>query len=161
MNEQELIEALADMEHASWSRWQSYLFSKCERLSNGALLIPAELVKHWQHEIDTPYAQLPERHKQSDRNEVAHILPIIRDFAQHPVDEDRDRLIRNVIAFNLDWNAFDHETGEGELVAWVLRTYKRLEGYAPSSLPALLYANSLGDEASEETEETEGGHAQG
>lgn len=82
MNEQELIERLADKEHASWARWMTYLFSQCEKQEDGSLRIPSALVKHWQQEIDTPYSELPERYKQSDRNEVAHILPIIAEFAQ-------------------------------------------------------------------------------
>ena len=77
MHEQPLIEALADLEHASWARWMSYLFSQCEQQTDGSMLIPAALVKHWQWEVETPYAQLPERYQQSDRKEVAHLLPII------------------------------------------------------------------------------------
>lgn len=84
MTEQELIEALADKEHASWARWMQYLFSKCNKYEDeegrNCLLIPKELEEHWQEQIDTPYAELSEREKQSDRDEVAHILPIIRDF---------------------------------------------------------------------------------
>ena len=77
MHDTELIERLASAEHASWARWQSYLFSKCERLSDGSMIIPGHLVKHWQRQIDTPYEQLSEKEKQSDREEVARILPII------------------------------------------------------------------------------------
>src|SRR5690348_10698177 len=87
-----LVEALSAKEHESWSRWQSYLFSCCERASDGSMIIPSALVKRWQRQIDTPYAQLSEREKQSDRNEVAKILPIIRAFAQeHPsTNEDKE-----------------------------------------------------------------------
>lgn len=81
MSEQELIELLADKEHASWAHWMSYLFSKCERLEDGSMHIPADFVKHWQQEIDTPYVDLPERYKQSDREQVQAIIPIIRLFA--------------------------------------------------------------------------------
>jgi RyR domain. len=88
--EQELIEQLADKEHASWARWMAYLFSKCGR-SNGSLYIPESLRMHWQQQIDTPYAELSEREKQSDREEVAHILPIIEEYggtiADHAVKE--------------------------------------------------------------------------
>ncbi len=86
MNEQELIEQLADKEHASWAHWMEYLFSCCERVSvpgkGGALFsalrIPPELVERWQRQAATPYAELSEYEKKSDRDEVAHILPIIR-----------------------------------------------------------------------------------
>lgn len=81
MTEQELIEQLADKEHASWARWMAYLFSKCERGPlPGDLTIPSELCARWEWQAATPYAALPENVKQSDRDEVAHILPIIRQF---------------------------------------------------------------------------------
>ena len=91
MDKQELIEQLADKEHASWARWMQYLFSKCKTapfegtnnanlLAQRDLIIPADLVEHWQHQIDTPYEHLSEREKQSDRDEVAHIIPIIEEY---------------------------------------------------------------------------------
>lgn len=87
MTEDELIERLADKEHASWSRWQQYLHSLCERREDGALIISASRVARWEREIVAPYADLSEREKQYDRDEVAHILPIIRQYvaSQAPV----------------------------------------------------------------------------
>jgi hypothetical protein len=82
MTEEELIEALADKEHASWARWMDYLFSKCEETYEGHYVIPVEFVKRWRGQVHTPYEQLSEQEKQSDRDEVAHILPIIREFTQ-------------------------------------------------------------------------------
>lgn len=81
MSLNELVEQLADKEHASWARWMDYLFSRCEQHDDGSLTICAEDVAHWQMEIDTPYADLPERIKQSDRDEVERIVPIITRFA--------------------------------------------------------------------------------
>ncbi len=87
--EQELIEQLADKEHASWARWMRYLFNVCEAYfivdPDGftryeGVLIPPELVERWKQQIDTPYAELSEQEKQSDRDEVAHILPIIKEY---------------------------------------------------------------------------------
>jgi len=80
MTKEELIEQLADKEHESWALWQQYLFSKCEPNPDGSLTIPYSSVAHWQRQIDTPYAKLSEREKQSDRDEVAHILPIIEEY---------------------------------------------------------------------------------
>ena len=79
-----MIEALADKEHASWARWMEYLFSRCIKIYDGHfeyLAIPPELASRWQRQIEMPYAELSEREKQSDRDEVAHILPIIREYA--------------------------------------------------------------------------------
>ena len=83
MNESELIEQLADREHDSWARWMSYLFQKSEQHSDGSVTIPPELVARWQKQIDTPYESLSEREKQSDRDEVAHILPAIYKYIRN------------------------------------------------------------------------------
>ena len=80
MTKEELIEQLADKEHASWASWMKYLFSRCPMRSDGAKIIPFELVERWQRQIDTPYAELSEREKQSDRDEVVHILSIIEEY---------------------------------------------------------------------------------
>jgi len=81
MKKRELIEQLADKEHASWSHWMAYLFSICQKESDGSVIIPANLVERWQRQATTPYVQLTEREKQSDRNQVAQILPIIDAYA--------------------------------------------------------------------------------
>jgi hypothetical protein len=77
VNKTELIEQLASKEHASWSHWMKYLFSVCESQPDGSVTIPAHLVERWQKQLATPYEQLTEKEKQSDRNRVTYILPII------------------------------------------------------------------------------------
>ena len=78
--EQVLIEQLADKEHASWAHWMQYLFSTCIHHPDGSLTIPGHLVVRWERQANTNYAELSEREKQSDRDEVAHILPIIKEY---------------------------------------------------------------------------------
>jgi len=82
LSEQELIEQLADKEHDSWARWMKYLFLQCESIDGGDgyeyCVIPRRLVQRWKRQAETPYMQLSAQEKQSDRDEVAHILPIIR-----------------------------------------------------------------------------------
>jgi hypothetical protein len=74
----ELIEALASIEHERWSHWQRYLHSKCiPQGDTGDLLIPAELVKKWERQIDTSYSELTEAEKESDREQVRKYLPLI------------------------------------------------------------------------------------
>lgn len=74
---EELIEKLADAEHASWARWMEYLFGLCEMQQDGSLIIPADSVRHWDRQVRTKYSDLTEREKESDRQEVAVILPLI------------------------------------------------------------------------------------
>jgi hypothetical protein len=77
MTKEELIEQLADKEHASWARWMDYLFSRCPFTEKEDAIIPRELVTRWKKQIAASYADLSEQEKQSDRDEVAYILPII------------------------------------------------------------------------------------
>ena len=77
MTEQELIERLAGKAHESWSRWMAYLFSKCMMLADGSAQIPPELVLRWKKQTYTNYEHLSEQEKQSDREEVKRIMPII------------------------------------------------------------------------------------
>lgn len=80
MTKEELIELLADKEHASWARWMQYLFSKSDAHGDGSVTIPADLALRWFRQADTPYSDLSEREKQSDRDEVDHIMPIIEQY---------------------------------------------------------------------------------
>lgn len=82
MSESELIELLADKEHASWARWMKYLFSQGATNENDDFVIPAKLERRWARQAYTDYAHLSETEKQSDRAEVMHILPIIKEFAK-------------------------------------------------------------------------------
>jgi hypothetical protein len=44
---------------------------------DGSLIIPGDLVRRWQKQIDTPYAVLSEQEKESDREQVRKYLPLI------------------------------------------------------------------------------------
>jgi hypothetical protein len=72
-----LMEKLADVEHERWSHWQRYMHSKCQRASDGSLVIPAHLVDRWESQMNTPYSALSEQEKESDREQVRRYLPII------------------------------------------------------------------------------------
>ena len=63
----ELRERLADVQHAIWAHWTRWQFSVCQRNEDGSLTIPAPLVERWTRQMDTPYADLSEREKDSDR----------------------------------------------------------------------------------------------
>jgi len=40
----DLIDRLASIEHERWAHWQRYVHDQCERLEDGSLVIPADLV---------------------------------------------------------------------------------------------------------------------
>lgn len=77
MTDEELRERLAEVEHQRWADWQRYLHSKCTRNPDGSLTIPADSVTHWERQIVTPYAELTEREKDSDREQVDRYWPLL------------------------------------------------------------------------------------
>ena len=74
---QDLIERLAAVEHERWASWQRYVHDHCERQPDGSLVIPAKLASRWETQIETPYAELSELEKDSDREQVHRYLPVL------------------------------------------------------------------------------------
>lgn len=75
-----LKEELAAIEHARWSHWQNYMHGKCTKNDDGSLTIPRELVDKWETQGKTSYAELTEKEKESDREQVDKYLPLLKDF---------------------------------------------------------------------------------
>jgi len=73
----ELFEQLAAIEHERWADWQKYMHSKCNQGSHGRLIIPRVLVTQWERQIKTPYAELSEKEKESDRDQVRRYWHLI------------------------------------------------------------------------------------
>lgn len=76
---EELREKLADLSHEQWSGWMRYLFSKCLKNNDGSVTIPAWAVERWTRQMNTPYDQLPESEKESDRVEADKVLALIKE----------------------------------------------------------------------------------
>lgn len=72
-----LLERLATIEHDRWSHWQRYMHGKATRQHDGSLLIPPDLVRQWERQLATPYAELSENERESDREQVRKYLPVI------------------------------------------------------------------------------------
>lgn len=70
-------EALAEYAHEAWSGWMKYLFSKCDQTGNTYATIPIWAVRRWQRQMNTPYVELPEEEKESDRAEADKMLAIM------------------------------------------------------------------------------------
>ena len=79
LESEQLIDELAAIEHERWAHWQRYVHDHCERQQDGSLVIPAELAARWQAQIQTPYVELTERERDSDREQVRRYLPVIVD----------------------------------------------------------------------------------
>ena len=73
-----LREGLADVQHEIWSNWMRHLFSVSTMNEDGSVTIPADKVERWQRQIKTPYSELTEQEKDSDRDQADKILGVIR-----------------------------------------------------------------------------------
>lgn len=73
----DLLEAMAAVEHSRWASWQRHLHAKCSAQEDGSLVIPSSYVASLERQIATPYAQLSEREKDSDRAEARKSLEVV------------------------------------------------------------------------------------
>lgn len=75
-----LIEILAAIEHERWSHWQRFLHEQGEHRADGSITLPAHLVSRWTRQIETPYSELTEKEKESDREQVRKTLSALERF---------------------------------------------------------------------------------
>jgi len=90
---EETREALADYAHAAWSGWMKYQFSKAEIQPDGTWIMPAWAVERWQRQMNTPYTELPEEEKASDRKEADEMLAIVGAGIAQAVAAERARIV--------------------------------------------------------------------
>lgn len=65
------IEKWAEFEHIRWAKWQNYLHSHLTWNNDiQAWVLPHEWKDRWQMQINTPYQNLTEKEKDSDREQV-------------------------------------------------------------------------------------------
>jgi len=83
-----LIEKLADYAHEAWSGWMKYLFEKSSSSEDGSVTIPKELVDRWTRQLETPYEDLSEEEKASDRKEAYKMLNIVKGINTNNVVEN-------------------------------------------------------------------------
>lgn len=65
--------------HERWAHWQRYLHGQCTQLDDGSLVIPADLVTRWTHQLSTQYAELTEPEKDSDRDQAREYLAALQE----------------------------------------------------------------------------------
>jgi hypothetical protein len=77
LTKNEIIEQLAAIEHERWADWQRWCHESGTRNPDGSITLPADCVARWERQIATPYADLSDREKESDREQVYRYLHII------------------------------------------------------------------------------------
>jgi len=88
-------EKLAELCHEQWSGWMEYLFNKTYQHSyterpkeSGGIMsgefkftaIPEWAVERWQRQMNTPYKDLSEKEKESDRIEARKFIELIERY---------------------------------------------------------------------------------
>jgi hypothetical protein len=68
------LEKVAEVQHAIWAHWMTYLFSVSIDNGDGSFTIPAEKVERWKRQMSTPYYDLPEEEKVSDREQSRKVV---------------------------------------------------------------------------------------
>lgn len=76
-----MLETVAAIEHERWSHWQRYMHGQCTAQDDGSLVIPAHLATRWTRQMSTPYSQLSEIEKDSDREQARKYLSAIESVA--------------------------------------------------------------------------------
>jgi murein DD-endopeptidase len=71
------LEPLATLEHLRWAGWMEYLFTRGKQEADGSFTIDAGSVARWRRQVATPYADLSEREKESDRIEARKSLALL------------------------------------------------------------------------------------
>lgn len=87
MNDSDIIEGLADLAHEQWSGWIRYLFSRSTMTNEGTVVIPSNLVARWQRQMHTPYRNLPDNEKESDRIEARKVIAYFESIDWGMADE--------------------------------------------------------------------------
>ena len=65
-------ERLAELEHKQWAHWTEYMLNN----------LTADNIVRWRQQINTPYSELSEKEKDSDRKWANKVLDIIIDDLQ-------------------------------------------------------------------------------
>ena len=114
------LEELADIEHQRWADWQRHCHSKI--ISDPDFRIGAkgnECIQRWERQINSPYKDLSEKEKQSDRREVERYLPIIEKFILSAISEAEKRGREEGLRIALEAVENIKSVGEG-VDKWVL-----------------------------------------
>jgi hypothetical protein len=67
-----LIEKLAALEHEQWAHWTRYMLDN----------LTSENIQRWRRQIETPYEDLSEKEKESDRVWARKVMELMQNDKQ-------------------------------------------------------------------------------
>ena len=68
---------LAAVQHEIWSHWMKYLFSVCQHEPAGVEVILPNEAERWKRQMNTPYSELTEKEKESDRDQADKVIAVL------------------------------------------------------------------------------------
>jgi hypothetical protein len=106
-------EELAALEHEQWAHWTRYMLKTLEPLlaygrgvmreasehgvKDAKAIKAVKAVQRWERQIETPYADLSEKEKDSDREWADKVLEITGTAS--PLDDDIIRVVQSILSF--------------------------------------------------------------
>ena len=80
----ELLELVADFFHMNWSHWMKYQFSKMweddpDPYPSRGMMMDQDDVSRWKRQMNTPYSELSEKEKDSDREWAKKLMDLLND----------------------------------------------------------------------------------
>ena len=75
MSQKNLLEKLAEIEHGRWSDWQAWCHKILRENCPSSEL--EKVLERWDKQIATPYSELSEKEKESDRDQVRRYWNLI------------------------------------------------------------------------------------
>jgi hypothetical protein len=110
---EEMIEKMASIEHERWAKWQKYMHShvydSSQSINPHLKVIPTELYNRWERQINTPYEQLSEKEKESDREQVRPYFELISNLKKS-IREEIEKVEAPIFegatgfTYNAGWN---------------------------------------------------------
>ena len=90
---EEFIEKGANLEHDRWVRWQKW----CHRVLRENCPSPEleKVLERWNRQIATPYSELSEQEKESDRKEIRNYVPLLKSYQSELEKAVREEIIEN------------------------------------------------------------------
>ena len=104
--EEELIEKLAAIEHERWADWQKWVHKRLEKNADDNFYrLDEDDFERWERQINTPYSELSENEKESDREQVRRYFPLI---SQARADERRriGEMVKGMRTPMIDYGSF-------------------------------------------------------
>ena len=109
----DMREKLAELVHSQWAGWMRYLFKNAGVNTNGEVVIPVWAVDRWKRQTESSYFDLPEKEKDSDREEADKVIAILEPGLSR-LRAERDELRAR---FSLDFEDIRKEA-ESEFSRW-------------------------------------------